>query len=243
MDISFYTAGVGAKAQQTRLDVIGNNMSNANTVGYKSQNAAFVDLLYSNMREPAGANTQLKVGAGARIEKTDVNYNSGGLQSTDNPTDYTIIGDGFFAVQNPSTNQIYYTRDGSFKHSLFRDGEFYLVNGSGELVLDENFERIKVDLSGSEESKQKDPKKPAVFDFEVKDGMLLVGNNLFLPREKNGAPTLRKDAKIQTGALETSNVEVSTEMVKLIETQRAYSMNLKMVQTSGEIEEIINNLR
>ncbi len=85
--------------------------------------------------------------------------------------------------------------------------------------------------------------KPGVFDFKIKDGMLLQGDNLFSPTAKNGAPILKEDAQLQSGYLELSNVEVSNEMVKLIETQRAYSMSLKMVQTSNEIEEVINNLR
>ena len=241
MDISFYTAGAGAKAQQSRLDIIGNNMANTNTTAYKSQNAGFVDLLYSNMREPAEAATQLKVGSGVRLEKTDSNFNNGGVQSTDNPTDYAINGSGFFAVKNPATEEIYYTRDGNFRSSLRNDGEFYLVTANGELVLDENFENIKLDLSGKADGET--AKKPGVFDFEIKDGMLLQGDNLFSPTAKNGEPILQEDAQLQTGYLELSNVEVSSEMTKLIETQRAYSMSLKMVQTSNEIEEVINNLR
>ncbi|WP_312647749.1 flagellar hook-basal body protein [Aminipila sp.] len=256
MDISFYTAGVGAKAQQSKLDVIGNNMANVNTTAYKSQSAGFVDLLYSNIRDSADKDSQLKVGSGTRLDKTDSNFNNGGVQPTDNPTDYTIVGSGFFAVQNPATNEIYYTRDGSFQHSLRNDGEFYLVTANGELVLDKNLERIKVDLPGKEDTKDtkgtkdtnnakaaEEVQKPGVFDFKIKDGMLLQGDNLFSPTAKNGAPILKEDAQLQSGYLELSNVEVSNEMVKLIETQRAYSMSLKMVQTSNEIEEVINNLR
>lgn len=249
MDISFYTAGVGAKAQQSKLDVIGNNMANVNTTAYKSQSAGFVDLLYSNIRDNADTDTQLKVGSGIRVEKTDSNFNSGGAQPTDNPTDYMIVGSGFFAVQNPSTNEIFYTRDGSFQTSLRNDGEFYLVTANGELVLDKNFETIKV--SDTEKTKDKtdntikeeEIKQPAVFDFKTKDGMLLRGDNLFIPVAENGAPALKEDSQLLKGYLELSNVEVSNEMVKLIETQRAYSMSLKMVQTSNEIEEVINNLR
>lgn len=257
MDISFYTAGVGAKAQQSKLDVIGNNMANVNTTAYKSQSAGFVDLLYSNIRDSAETDTQLKVGSGTRLEKTDSNFNNGGVQPTDNPTDYSIVGSGFFAVQNPATNEIYYTRDGSFQTSLRNDGEFYLVTANGEVVLNKNFEKIKADTPGKETTKDKtattkttedaknaeEVQKPAVFDFKIKDGMLLQGDNLFSPTAKNGAPILQEDAQLLSGYLELSNVEVSNEMVKLIETQRAYSMSLKMVQTSNEIEEVINNLR
>lgn len=255
MDISFYTAGVGAKAQQSKLDVIGNNMANVNTTAYKSQSAGFVDLLYSNIRDNAQTDTQLKVGSGIRVEKTDTNFNNGGAQPTDNPTDYMIVGSGFFAVQNPATNEIFYTRDGNFRSSLRNDGEFYLVTANGELVLDKDFKTIKIsDMEKTEDKKASDTtkldttkeeeiKKPAVFDFKTKDGMLLRGDNLFSPVAENGDPILQEEAQLLPGYLELSNVEVSNEMVKLIETQRAYSMSLKMVQTSNEIEEVINNLR
>ncbi len=153
MDISFYTAGVGAKAHQSKLDVIGNNIANVNTTAYKAQNAGFVDLLYSNIRDTAGTNTSLKVGSGTRVEKTDINFEGSGVQATDNPTDYAIIGSGFFAVQDPATNEVYYTRDGSFQHSLRNDGEFYLTTANGELVLDKNFEQIK---TGKEDAEDKE---------------------------------------------------------------------------------------
>lgn len=241
MDISFYTAKVGAKAQQTNLDVISNNMANVNTAGYKAQKAGFVDLLYSNVREPEDVDTQLQVGSGARVEKTDIDFNSGGLQSTDNPTDYAILGSGFFAVQNPATNEIYYTRDGSFQHSLRQDGSFYLVTGNGDLVLDKEFQRIQVDLEGGETAVG--PERLGVFDFEIKDGMLLAGENLFTPVEKNGQPIAVEGEVVQQGYLEMSNADTSKEMTRLIEAQRAYSMALKMVQTSNEIEQTVEGLR
>ena len=250
MDISFYTAGVGAKAHQSKLDVIGNNIANVNTTAYKAQNAGFVDLLYSNIRDTAGTNTSLKVGSGTRVEKTDINFEGSGVQATDNPTDYAIIGSGFFAVQDPATNEVYYTRDGSFQHSLRNDGEFYLTTANGELVLDKNFEQIKTGKEDAEDKENTDGKdrmesmaEPGIFDFKIKDGMLLKGDNLYQPVAKNGQPVLQEDAKLQNACLELSNVEVSDQMVKLIEAQRAYSMSLKMVQTSNEIEEVINSLR
>ncbi len=239
MDISFYTAGAGARAQQTRLDIIGNNMANANTPGYKSQKAGFVDLLYSNVREPETTDTQMKVGCGTRVEKTDTDFNNAGVQMTDDPTDYAIVGKGFFAVQDPANGRIYYTRDGNFRYSQRQDGKFYLVTEGGNLVLDKDFQSIEVDLSGA------DPElnNPGIFDFRIKDGMILEGDNLFSPVPKNGAPVLREDSTLQRGYLEMSNAEVSVEFVRMIETQRAYSMNLKMIQTSNEIEQTIEGLR
>lgn len=237
MDISFYTAAVGAKAQQTRFDVIGNNMANANTAGYKAQKAGFVDLLYSNVREPETTDTQLVVGAGARVEKTDINFKDGGLASTDAPTDFAIVGKGFFAVRDPGTGEVLYTRSGAFQYSQGRNGIFYLVTAGGQRVLDKNMNPITM----PEENKSIE--KPGVFGFKILDGMLLRGDSMFSPTAKNGQPYIVENSQVQSGYLENSNTEVADQMTKIIETQRAYSMMLKMVTTSNEIEQTINELR
>ncbi len=242
MDISFYTAGTGAKSQQKKLDVVANNLANVNTYGYKAQKEMFVDLLYSNVREPETTDTQLRVGSGVRIETTDVDHRPGGYNATDNQTDFAINGNGFFAVKNPRTNEIFYTRDGSFKQSRFQDGKFYLTTSNGELVLDRNFEKIELLPKGtlaSEFAKN----SPAVFDFAIKDGMLRKGDNLFSPVPKNGAPIYKPDVTVTRGYVEASNVDAGNEMVRMIEAQRAYSMSLKMIQTSNELEQTIESLR
>lgn len=242
MDISFYTAGTGAKAHQGKLDVVANNLANVNTYGYKAQREMFADLLYSNVREPETTDTQLRVGAGVKIETTDINHSFGGFNATDNYLDYAINGDGFFAVKNPATNEIFYTRDGSFQQSLWNDGKFYLVTAKGDLVLDKNFERIEINpqgLNGPEFVSG----NIAVFDFDIKDGMLLKGDNLFSPVPKNGEPIYKPDVVPIKGYVEASNVDTGNEMVRMIEAQRAYSMSLKMIQTSNEIEQTIESLR
>ncbi len=252
MDISFYTAKTGAKAQQDRLDIIGNNMANINTAGFKSDRAGFVDLLYRNIREPRTTETQLDVGCGTRVEKTDIDFSFGGIRDTENNDDFVIIGEGFFAVQNPVTEKIYYTRDGSFQKSLKEDGNFYLVTERGELVLGEDMKKIKlgdrkpIDGSGMKIENNRyieENDKPGVFIFDNYDGMEKVGNNLFSPRKESGEPKLKEDSRVQRGMLEMSNVELSREMVKLIETQKIYNMTLRMIKTSDEIESTINDLR
>ncbi|MGP1569387.1 MAG: flagellar hook-basal body protein [Eubacteriales bacterium] len=242
MDISFYTAGTGAKAQQTKLDVVANNLANVNTAGYKAQREKFADLLYSNIREPQTTDTQLRVGSGARIETTDIDQRSGGYNASDNPIDYAINGSGFFAVQNPVTEEILYTRDGSFQQSLLKDGKFYLVTSKGDFVLDKSFQRVEITPKGADEPEFVSG-RPAVFDFSTKDGMLRKGDNLFSPAEKNGPPIYKPEAKIVNGYLESSNVDTGNEFLRMIEAQRAYSMSLKMIQTSNEIEQTIESLR
>ena len=114
--------------------------------------------------------------------------------------------------------------------------EFYLVNDSGNYVLDQNGNRIRVtggNLSG----------EIGVYRFNVLDGMLSVGDNEFLPTEKNGNPILDANAKVKNYALESSGVDVAEEMSRVIESQRAYSYAMKMVQTSDEIVSTVNALR
>ncbi|WP_027399711.1 flagellar hook-basal body protein [Anaerovorax odorimutans] len=239
MNLSFYSGSVGAGAQQSKLDTIANNIANVNTVGYKSENAGFVDLLYSNINAPETQDSDLKVGSGVRYEKTDIKFMDGGLISTDNPLDFAIKGDGFFAVMDPADGEIRYTRDGSFKMSLQEDGEFYLATAKGDLVLSVDEEPIMM----TEDQKSIDLETIGIFDFENKEGFLCVGDNLYVPVDKNGESYLKEDSSAVEKYLELSNVDLASEMNKLIEAQKAYQMTLRMVKTSEEIEETINNLR
>lgn len=236
MDLSFYTAAVGAAAQQGRMNIISNNLANINTEGYKSQSAGFVDLLYDKYYKAETKDPE--TGCGARVEKTDILYDQGGMMPTGGEYDFAIIGDGFFAVYDSGGDVVYYTRNGHFSLSNYGDNLFYLANDQGYLVLDRNFNLIRVN--------PKDDKQEldlGIFDFASKEGMLLKGNNLYEPAEKQGGPFLAEPGGLHRGRLEMGNVDLAYEMSRVIETQRIYQMTLKMVQTSDEIEQTINNLR
>jgi len=238
VELSFYTAAVGAHAQQGRLNVISNNIANINTDGYKAQSAGFVDNLYEKYYRAATKDPE--TGSGARVEKTDILYEQGGMAPTGGKYDFAISGEGFFAVYDNGTGDIYYTRDGNFSLSNYvNEGEmFFLVNDKGYIVLDRNFGLISVDPN--DENQQIEP---GVFDFNSKEGMLLRGNNIYEPVEKMGDPFVNDNALVRRGVVEMGNVDLAYEMSRVIETQRAYQMALKMVQTSDEIEQGINNLR
>lgn len=236
MDLSFYTAAVGASAQQTRMDVVGNNLANINTDGYKAQSAGFVDLLYNKYYRAATKDPE--TGSGARVEKTDVLYTQGAVSPTGGAYDFTIEGDGFFAVYDNASGDIYYTRNGHFSMSNYGNNVFYLVNDQGYLLLDKNYGLILADPNNPNQDLN-----IGVFDFNSKEGLLLKGNNLYQPVAKNGDPFVNDKASLKQGSLEMSNVDLAYEMTRVIETQRAYQMALKMVQTSDEIEQTINNLR
>ncbi len=235
MNTSFYAASRAARTQQSRLDVIANNMANVNTVGYKSQSTVFQDLLYYNMRASEEEVTKLNAGTGVKVSHTNTDFSAGGLMATSDNLSYAILGDGFFAVQNPATSEISYTRNGQFYLSERADG-YYLSTDNQKLVLDQNGQAIKA-VDGEINANF------GIYTFANTDGMLLKGNSEFQPIEKNGAPILLAGATVLSNQVELSNVDLAKEMAGTIETSRAYSYALKMVQTSDEVEQTINNLR
>lgn len=235
MDTSFYSAVRGAMTQQRNMDIISNNIANINTTGYKSKTASFQDLVYYNMNAPAGEVTRLEAGTGAVVNRTETDFSQAGLTQTGRLLDFAIQGNGFFMLRNPSDNSVSYTRNGNFQLSQRGDG-FYLADAEGKLVLDAQQNPIRYE-EGQLTS------VPAVYDFVHTNGMLSIGEGEYVPADKNGAPVLTEDAKLIQGSLENSNVDLATEMSKVIESSRAYSYMLKMVQTSDEVEQTINSLR
>lgn len=236
---SFYTAALGASGQMSKLGVIGNNLANINNYGYKTKNAVFTDLLYYNLNNYEGDETTIKAGTGIYMEKTDTDFSPAGFETTERVYDFAILEEGFFMLRNPVTNEITYTRNGRFSLSL-RGDTFYLVNDAGNLVLDAN--RNPIRMVKDEYGENSVETMPAIYDFAVKNGMQNVGENEFVPVAKNGNPILRPEEPLQR-ALETSNVNLADELVRMIETQRAYTYALKMVQTSDEVVQTVNGLR
>lgn len=234
MDTSFYTAAQGARMRQKQMNVIANNISNINTNGYRAKEVAFGDLMYYNMH-PGNAE-DWDAGAGCLIERTMDSQEQGSLVSTGDQNNFAIEGSGYFMLLDSATGEITYTRDGSFSASQRADG-FYLVNNAGKLVLDKMGQPIQI----GEQGVSKD--QIGVFDFPISTGLLSKGDNEWQASAQNGQPYLITDAKVRQGCIEESNVDLAKEMAKVIESSRSYSYNLKMVQTSDEIEQAINNLR
>ena len=237
MNMSFYTAALGAAGQQEKMNVIANNIANVNTDGFRSKNAVFSDMMYYNMRDEQGADTRVKAGSGIALGRTDTDFSESSMAPTGGNTDFAISGRGFFMLQDPNTQAVSYSRNGKFNMSLRADG-FYLVNDNGKLVLDENRNPIRLDEEGIVGGA-----RPGIYTFPVQQGMLNTGNNELTATEKNGEPVLSADAELRQGYLEQSNVNLADEMSKTIECSRAYSYVLKMIQTSDEIEQVINSLR
>ena len=236
---SFYAAAQGAIGQQSRMDVISNNLANINNYGYKPKNGFFQDLMYYNLNNWEGDETKIQAGTGIVLEKADTNFAPSGYDITERDYDFAIVENGFFMMRNPVTDEITYTRNGRFSLSQ-RGDEFYLINDAENLVLDRNQNPIR--LVGDDTTGRELEALPGIFDFEIKNGMLNVGDNEYAPVEKNGDPILQMETPLQV-ALESPGTDLATELVRMIESQRAYSYALKMVQTSDEVVQTVNTLR
>lgn len=230
---AYYTATNGATSSQNYLDVLSNNIANVQTVGYKKSKAEFSDLLYSNIKGAGDSDT--RVGSGSKLSKVDTVFNQGSFYYTGQETDYAIEGDGFFAVQ--FEDNTYFTRGGEFKETNV-DGENYLMYQGG-YVLDENEEPIIIGNEYDEYEEQ----KVGVFILENNSDLRAIGNNLFEIANEDAEYNLSENIKPIKGFLESSSVEMSEEMVKMLQVQRAFQLNSKVIQTSDEIEQTINSLR
>ncbi len=264
---ALWTAASGMTAQQLNIDVISNNLANVNTTAYKKQRAEFQDLLYETLSQASilegeGAPVNLQVGHGTAPTATATTYTTGNLDKTDNLLDFAIDGPGFFAVRN-ANDEIVYTRDGSFKLSIDFNDEVRLTTAGGFPVLDEDGNDIYLtgvdintlsitalgELSYVDEDNEVQPLGHLiqVVQFNNRDGLLKIGSNFVKPSPASGEPIpeneLEKRSSIMQGFLESSNVQVVDEMVKLIIAQRAYEINSKAIQTSDEMLGIANNLR
>ncbi len=242
MNLSFYNAALGASEQQKRMQVQGNNIANVNTVGYKAEVATFASLMYANVESTTGP--IVSKGSGARLIMDQTNFTQGAFRQTFLPLDFAIAGEGFFALEDPETGEISYSRDGTFAASGFQQPDetgtlqtvFLLSDGDGRFVLDAEGNTIPVVEREAQGT-------PGVYGFQNEDGLAPVGDNRFLPVEKNGAPTVLTDVPVFGGYVETSNADLGVELTKVIEAQRSYSYALRMVQTSDEVETTINGLK
>ncbi|KFZ30950.1 flagellar basal body rod protein FlgG [Pseudidiomarina salinarum] len=250
---SLWTAKTGLSAQQQQLDVITNNLANVNTTGFKRSRAVFEDLLYQNMRQPGAMNNAqdalpsgLQTGTGVRAVATERLHTQGNLNNTENSRDLAISGKGFFQVLMPDGN-IAYTRDGSFQ--VNEDGQMVTANGhplEPAIFLPANAMSVTIGEDGIVTVKQ-----PGVADnqqvgqislatFMNETGLEAVGGNLYVETASSGAPTeslpgMNGTGTLYQGFVEASNVNVVEEMVNMIQTQRAYEINSRAVQTSDEM--------
>ena len=261
---SMWTAATGMKAQQLNIDTISNNLSNVNTTGYKAQRAEFKDLFYTSMRrnnivDDQGRPVNLEVGHGVMPTATKRNFENGGFIETQNDYDVAIGGEGFFAVELPN-GDIRYTRDGSFKLSIdgnqgtlvTTEGYRVLNDANNDIVIRNGLRDITIDERGNITAKDEADRtvnlgRLKLVRFMNPEGLLSEGSNLYRNTEASGGEipigANEMESKIAQGYLESSNVAVVDEMVKMITAQRAYEINSKTIQTSDEMLQLIGNLK
>jgi len=258
---ALWTAATGMQAKQMDMDVIANNLANVNTTGFKKSRVDFQDLMYQVVRvtgTPTSADTQvpsgIEIGLGVRPGAVQKMFSQGNIYETSNPLDVVIEGDGFFQILTPD-GTIAYTRDGSFK----LDAQGRMVTSDGfplepPITIPEGAESVTIAQDGTVTVKmpgEMEPQEVGVIElarFINPAGLLSMGRNLYLATASSGEPQigtpgLEGFGTLAQGFLETSNVQIVEEMVKMITAQRAYEINSKAITTADEMMSIANNLK
>jgi flagellar basal-body rod protein FlgG len=257
---SLWISKTGLDAQQTKLDVIANNLANVSTNGFKRARAVFEDLLYQTLRQPGAASSQqtqvpagLEIGTGVRPVATARIHTQGNLQQTGNGLDLAINGQGFFQVLLPD-GATAYTRDGSFH--LDAQGQIVTSNGFAlqpGITIPPNAQAVTIGQDGTVTATLPGSSAPVqlgtiqLATFTNVGGLQSNGQNLYLETAASGAPSSGGAGTnglglLSQGYVETSNVNVVEELVSMIQTQRAYEINSKAIQTSDQMLQRLSQL-
>jgi flagellar basal-body rod protein FlgG len=257
---SLWISKTGMEAQQTQLDVISHNLANVSTTGYKRAQAVFEDLMYQNLRQ-VGSNTSdqsqlptgLHLGLGVRTVATSRSFSQGTIQQTSNNLDVAIQGNGFFQVTQPDGSTAY-TRNGAFQI----DNQGRLVTASGlpianGVTVPANAKNVAIATDGTVTASIPGTTAPQqigniiLASFINPSGLEPLGQNLFIESPASGQPNTGTPGAngigtLTQGFLETSNVNVVQELITMIQTQRAYEMNSKAIQTSDQMLQKLGQL-
>jgi len=259
MTPALWAAKTGLDAQQTRMTVVANNLANVNTTGFKQGRAVFEDLLYQNVRQVGAQSSQdtryptgMYLGTGVRVVATEKLHTQGSLTETGKSLDVGIQGRGFFQVLLPDGTTAY-TRDGSF--NLNAQGE--LVTSAGyqvqpPITIPDNAQSVTIGADGivsvtaAGEASPTQVGQLQLVDFVNAAGLQPRGENLYLESASSGAPLVGNPGlnglgSTVQGTLEASNVNVVSELVAMIETQRAYEMNSKAISNTDQMLGYLTN--
>jgi len=259
---SLNIAATGMQAQQTNVEVISNNIANMNTTAYTRRRPEFTDLLYQNLRRVGSQSsdagtivpTGIQLGLGVKTAAVYRITEQGSVESTDNTLDVAIQGHGYFQVQLPS-GETAYTRDGEFQ--LSATGVIVTADGYTVLpqtTIDTKATSISISttgliaykLDGSTALNTAGQLQTAIFANDA--GLEARGDNLYMETPASGQPTTGKPGDngfgtVLQGYLETSNVNVVTELTNLISAQRAYEMNSKVIEASDEMLSTLTSMK
>ncbi|MBL6934231.1 MAG: flagellar basal-body rod protein FlgG [Alphaproteobacteria bacterium] len=255
-------AATGMSSQQLNVEVIANNIANMNTTAFKRQRTEFQDLLYQNQRRVGSTSSDtgtivpagIQLGLGVRPAAVYRISEQGNLELTENPLDLAIQGKGYFQITMPS-GETAYTRAGSFQ--LSADGQMVTADGfnlTPTISIPSNALEVTVNTSGQVQVTVPNSNTPTIAgqitlaSFPNEVGLVAMGQNLFKETPASGSPTTGNAGTtgfgtLLQGFLETSNVDVVTEITNLITAQRAYEMNSKVIETSDQMLQTANNVR
>lgn len=274
---SMYSGISGMKNFQTKLDVIGNNIANVNTSGFKKGRVTFQDMMVqtTNPTQPAtatrGGINAAQVGLGSQLGSIDNIHTQGFRQTTNNPLDFALEGDGMFVLDGGNSNQNYFTRAGNF----YLDADGFIVNSQGYYLLGLNTNdpnnngRIQIPEDAKSFSVLKDGTvnyietdgtqqtagTVALANFSNPAGLEKVGGSLYIQTDNagiiedaNGSILLAPESddlatSIMSGALEMSNVDLAEEFTEMITAQRGFQANTRIITTSDQILEELVNLK
>ncbi len=254
MNPALWVSKTGLDAQQTNIANISNNLANASTIGFKKQRAVFEDLFYQNVNQAGGQSTQdtklpsgLMLGVGAKVSATQRIHTEGNVQTTDNALDMMIEGDGFFQILLPDGN-IAYQRNGQF---TLNDEGVIVTSGAGyplepEIVIPDDAVQVTIGTDGEVSVRVRGQQDNTVVgqittvDFINAGGLEPLGQNMYLPTgasgdPQEGVPGVDGLGKVRQSMLETSNVNVTEELVNMIEAQRVYEMNSKVISAVDQM--------
>jgi len=259
---SLNIAATGMLAQQLNVEVISNNIANLNTTAFKRQRAEFQDLLYQNERTAGSTSSEtgtivpvgVQIGSGVKAAAVYRMSDQGNLISTNNPLDLAIQGHGYFQIEMPDGTTAY-SRDGSLQ--LSPTGEIVTADGyvvQPGITLPSNTTAVTVNANGqilATIAGQQNPQTVGQFqlaNFPNEAGLQALGGNYLQETAASGSPVVGNPGTnafgtIQQGYLETSNVNIVTEITNLITAQRAYEMNSKVIQTSDDMESTLSQIR
>ena len=256
------TAATGMLAQQTNVDVIANNIANANTTGFKSGRAAFKDLIYQaqtaegalsstqGTAQPVGMNIGLGV-QGAGVVRLNT---QGGLAQTENQFDLAITGRGFFTVTRPDGTQAY-SRAGAFQ--LSAEGQLVTLDGfeiDPGINVPSNSRSVVISPQGvvsaflDNDADATEIGQITLATFLNEAGLKPIGNNLLEQTTVSGAANIVNPGDpgvgtLQQGYLENSNVNIIAQITDLISAQRAYEMNSRSIETADQMLQTANQIK
>ena len=258
---ALYSAASGMRAQEMNVDNIANNLANANTVGYKARRAQFQDLMYQSVLQPGTASGQqtiiptgLQLGLGTRPTSNEIVFTQGAFSETDNPLDVVIQGRGFFQILQPN-GEIAYTRCGQFQ--VDKNGN--LVTSSGylmqpQITIPPAAQQITIAADGTvsytlaNQTAAQIAGQIQLANFQNPGGLNSLGGGLYTYTDSSGDPVLDSPGgssgvgSLLQGYVEQSNVSIVDEFVNLIQAQRGYEANSKVVSAADQMYQQVNSL-